>query len=317
MYGYENYKKVKDAIEERRVSAIREADARNTALRMESEEIREIDRELVGTGLLIFKTACAGGDIAPIRERNTELMKRRKRELCRLGYPEDYTEVKYSCPHCSDSGFVMDGARMCACFREALLKENIKSSGIGRLIEKQSFDNFSLEYYKGDEETLRRMERNLKMAKDFADNFAKHEENLLLIGKTGTGKTHLSTAIAKSVIESGYEVLYDSTQNIVAAFEADKFRSGYGSYEPQGDKYLECDLLILDDLGTEMVTQFTVSCLYNLLNTRMNKGLKTVISTNLSPDELQRKYEDRIYSRIVGCGSRILLFGGEDRRLSV
>ena len=317
MYGYENYKKVKEEIEARRLNAIREADARNTALRAESEEIREIDRELVGTGLLIFKTACTGGDITPIRERNTELMKRRKSELVRLGYPEDYTEAKYSCPICSDSGFVMDGGRMCSCFREALLKENIKSSGIGRLIEKQSFDNFSLEYYKNDEETYRRMERNLKIAKDFADNFAKHEDNLLLIGTTGTGKTHLSTAIAKSVIESGYEVLYDSTQNVVAAFEADKFRSGYGSYEPKGDKYLECDLLILDDLGTEMITQFTVSCLYNLLNTRMNKGLKTVISTNLSPDELQRKYEDRIYSRIVGCGSRILLFGGTDRRLSV
>lgn len=316
MYGYENYKKIKDEIERRRVAAISDAETRNLEVRAESEEIREIDRELVGTGLLIFKTACAGGDIAPIRARNEQLMKRRKDELKKLGYPEDYTEVKYTCEKCSDSGFVMNGARMCSCFREALLKENIKSSGIGRLIERQSFDNFSLEYYKNDADTLRRMERNLKIAKDFADNFSKHEDNLLLIGKTGTGKTHLSTAIAKSVIESGYEVLYDSTQNIVAAFETDKFRSGYGSYEPQGDKYLECDLLILDDLGTEMVTQFTVSCLYNLLNTRMNKGLKTVISTNLSPDELQRKYEDRIYSRIVGSGSKILLFGGEDRRLS-
>ena len=84
----------------------------------------------------------------------------------------------------------------------------------------------------------------------------------------------------------------------------------------RGDKYLECDLLILDDLGTEFVNQFTVSCLYNLLNTRLNKGLSTVISTNLSPEELSQKYEDRIYSRIVGAGSKILLFGGKDRRLS-
>ena len=316
MYGYENYKKIKDMIEERRTSAVRLAEARNAELRITSEVIREIDRELVGTGLLIFKTACAGGDIAPIKKRNLELMEKRKAELVRLGYPEDYTEVSYTCKACSDTGFIMDGTRMCSCFREALLKENIKSSGMGRLIERQSFDNFRLDYYKNDEELLHRMERNVEMAKDFADNFGEHEDNLLLIGKTGTGKTHLSTAIAKSVIESGYEVLYDSTQNVIAAFEADKFRSGYGSYEPQGTKYLECDLLILDDLGTEMVTQFTVSCLYNLLNTRMNKGLKTIISTNLAPDELQAKYDDRIYSRIVGSGSRILLFGGEDRRLS-
>lgn len=316
MYGYDNYKKVKDAIEARRLAAISEAEGRNDEVRAVSAEIREIDRELTGTGLLVFRAACRGEDITPIKERNQELMRRRKAALLALGYPEDYTEVKYSCPACSDSGFLAESGRMCACFREELLRENIKSSGIGRLIEKQSFDNFSLEYYKDNEDVLRRMERNLKIARDFAENFGEREENLLLIGKTGTGKTHLSTAIARKVIERGYEVLYDSTQNIVAAFEADKFRSGYGSYENQGDKYLECDLLILDDLGTEMVTQFTVSCLYNLLNTRMNKGLKTVISTNLSPAELQNKYEDRIYSRIVGSGSKILLFGGEDRRLS-
>ena len=315
MYGYDNYQKVKAEIEKKRLEAVARAEARNAELRAESDEIREIDRELVGTGLLLFKTACEGKDITPIKERNCELCERRRKALISLGYPEDYTEIKYSCPICSDSGYTENG-KMCSCFREALLKENIKSSGIGALIEKQSFDNFKLDIY-DDEDTKKRMERNYNAARDFAENFGKTEKNLLLIGKTGTGKTHLSTAIARTVIESGYEVLYDSAQNIVAAFEQDRFKSGYGAgYEPRGDKYLECDLLILDDLGTEFVNQFTVSCLYNLLNTRLNKGLATVISTNLSPEELSQKYEDRIYSRIVGAGSKILLFGGKDRRLS-
>jgi DNA replication protein DnaC len=137
---------------------------------------------------------------------------------------------------------------------------------------------------------------------------------LLLIGKTGTGKTHISTAIAREIISQGFDVVYDSAQNIVADFEADKFRSGYGT-EPKSEKYLECDLLIIDDLGTEFSSQFTVSCLYNLINTRANRAMATIISTNLSAEELARKYEDRIYSRLVGVGTRVLVFEGRDRRI--
>lgn len=314
MYGYNNFQKIKGEIEKKRLDAIASADGRNLEVRALSEEIREIDRELVGTGLLIFKTACEGKDITPIKERNRELMARRRAALRSLGYPEDYTEVKYSCPVCSDSGYTLEG-RMCACFREALLKENVKSSGIGTLIEKQSFDNFDLSIY--DENVKVTMKQNLEAARSFAESFGKNPGTILMIGKTGSGKTHLSTSIAKYAIESGYEVLYDSAQNIVAAFEADRFKSGYGQgYEPKGDKYLECDLLILDDLGTEFVNQFTISCIYNLINTRQNKGLSTVISTNLSPKELSQKYEDRICSRLLGAETRILLFAGKDHRIA-
>ena len=188
---------------------------------------------------------------------------------------------------------------------------------MGRLIEEQSFDNFDLSAYSFNPETYSKMSYVLSKAKDFAYNFGKQHkgQNLLFMGKTGTGKTHISTSIAKVLIENGYYVLYDTAQNIVSAFENDKFKSGFGPYEPVSDKYLECDLLIIDDLGTEFVNQFTVSCLYNLFNTRRNRGLSTIVSTNLAPKELATKYEDRIYSRIVGSDYTVLFFEGKDFRL--
>ena len=315
MYSYENYDLVKAEIENRRQKAISLADMRNLELRSKSAEIAEIDKELSGTGLLIFKTACSGGDIIPIKNRNEELNKKRREIIKSLGYPEDYTDVQYFCRKCSDTGFI-GGSKMCSCMRELLVIKNIAASGMGKLIEKQSFDNFSLELYKSDPELYERMKYNVDTARKFAENFSNEGGNLLLVGGTGTGKTHLSSAIAREVITRGFDVLYDSTQNIIGEFEADKFKSGYGPYEPKSTKYMECDLLILDDLGTEFTNQFTVSCLYNLLNTRLNRGLSTIISTNLGAEELASRYEDRIYSRIIGRDSTILFFGGSDQRLA-
>ena len=313
MYTRENYVNAKAEIEQRRLDAISTAEERNRELGLKSEEIRKIDAELSGTGLLLFRTACMGGDIEAVRARNTELMTQRRAILVKLGYPEDYTEVHYTCPACSDTGFV--GTKMCTCLKQLLITKNIQSSGMGKLIDKQSFDNFSLDVYKNNPENLARMERNLKFARSFADNFARHHDNLLLIGTTGTGKTHISTAIAKTVISQGFDVLYDSVQNIVNDFEKDKFKSGYNSSDSASEKYLECDLLIIDDLGAEFITQFSVSALYNLINTRQNKGLSTIISTNLSASELAGKYEGRIYSRIIGADYTVLRFEGDDRRI--
>ena len=314
MYSHSNYQKAKEIIESRRTSAVALADSRNEELRRISPEIREIDAELTGTGLLLFKTACSGGDIEPIKRRNLELVAKRRATLVTLGYPEDYTDVKYVCAKCSDTGAV--GTKTCSCLKELLVKMNIEASGMGKLIDKQSFDNFDLEWYKTNDEDYRRMAYNLKTARAFAESFGSQgASNLLFVGNTGTGKTHLSTAIAKEVISRGYDVLYDTAQNVVAAFETDRFRSGYGEKESVSDKYLECDLLILDDLGTEFSNQFTVSCLYNLINTRENRGLSTIISTNLSAEELAGRYDGRIYSRIVGCDYKVLCFHGRDHRV--
>lgn len=314
MYTYDNFQKVKEELESNRRRARAEAEERSASLAEKSPEIAAIDEELRGTGMLIFKTACSGGDIEPIKQRNVELNKRRREIMLSLGYPEDYTEPKYSCPVCSDVGFI-DGVKICSCFRNRLFMLNVASSGMGNLITKQSFDNFDLEWYRGDEEVYNRMAQTLKSAKKYVEDFPLARGNLLLLGDTGTGKTHISTSIAREIISRGYSVLYDSTENIISDFEADKFKSGYGPHEPKSDKYMECDLLIIDDLGTEFPSQFSTVALLNLINTRQNKGLATIISTNLSAEDLATRYDGRIYSRIVGSDYQILAFVGRNRRL--
>ncbi|MBR3806003.1 MAG: ATP-binding protein [Clostridia bacterium] len=314
MYNYEKYTAVKAEIEHRRLAAEAEADSRSADLRAKSAEIAEIDRELSGTGMKLFKAALAGEDLIPLKERNQELNKKRREIIVSLGYPEDYTDVHYTCPICRDTGYV-GGSKVCSCLKEELIKATIASSGIGNLIEKQSFDNFELGIYEKDERIYKRMKNNLEVAKRFVENFRTEPGNLLFVGKTGTGKTHLSTAIAREIIKSGFDVIYDTTQNIMSDFETDRFKNAYSQAEPLAEKYLKCDLLIMDDLGTEFATPFTVSCIYNLINTRQNRGLSTIISTNLDQQELLSRYEDRIYSRLIGSDYRVLCFVGPDRRL--
>ena len=309
------FERAKAEITNRRESARAEADGRAEILRSESEEIAKIDAELSTTGLQLMKAACYGGDISEVRERNKALQARRREIILSLGYPADYDQVHYTCEKCSDSGYI-DGVKMCSCLRELIIKGRIEESAMGRLIEKQSFDNFELGVYAYDPKVQERMKMILAMAKNYTRDFKEKRENLLLIGKTGTGKTHISTAIARELIHKGYDVIYDSAQNIISDFEADRFRSNYGREENRSDKYLSCTLLIIDDLGTEFQNAFTVSTLYNLLNARQNSDLPTVISTNLSPEELRAKYEDRIFSRIMGRGTKVLPFDGKDIRVT-
>ena len=197
--------------------------------------------------------------------------------------------------------------------KRELTLEGFRASGIGRLIEKQSFENFSLDYYRSSDKDYALMEQTLEAAKEFAETVPPQYGNLLMMGGTGLGKTHLSTAIARRVIERGYEVRYESAQNVIAAYEHDRFRNGRDGEDERSAIYLDAELLILDDLGTELVNSFSVSAIYHLLNTRINREKPTIISTNLMQEELQAKYSDRIFSRLLG-EYRILLFKGTNVR---
>ncbi len=315
MYTREVFASVKEELERRRTAAESAAEERRLSLYQKSARIKEIDDELSGTGILIFKAAVAGRGIDKIKARNESLMGERCKLLATLGLPDGYTDPDYSCCICSDTGYREDGF-MCDCMRELIKCESIKASGIGKLIDKQSFDNFDLSWYEGDASGAN-MHENFAKLKSFADGFCQGlGKTFFMIGTTGTGKTHLSTAVAKTLIEKGYSVCYDSIQNIISDFEADKFKSGYGAYQPKSDKYLSADLLIIDDLGTELVTtQFSLACIYNIINTRQNKGMSTIVSTNLKAREFSSKYEARITSRLMGEDADVLLFGGPDHRI--
>jgi DNA replication protein DnaC len=158
------------------------------------------------------------------------------------------------------------------------------------------------------------MRRNLEFLKSYAEDFnEKTSQSILMMGGTGLGKTHLSSAVARRIIEKGKDVFYTGAIDLFSAFEVQRFKSYSNEPNELIERYFECDLLIIDDLGTEMINQFSVSTLYNLLNDRLSRRKPTIVSTNLTTDEIQKKYTDRITSRMLG-EYKVLFFAGTDVR---
>ena len=316
--GYNNsvYKKIYDEYSKKYLIAREKADARTRELRMQIPELLKIDRELSMAGLEIFSASVSGGDykakIAEIKEKNMALQKKRAELLVANGYPADYSDVKYDCEKCGDTGFIEN--TMCSCMREALTLAGIENSGFSSLIREQSFENFSLDYYSKNIQQSEIMKRNRDYLVNYADTFnPKTSQSILMMGGTGLGKTHLSSSLARRVIEKGNDVFYTGAIDLFSQFEIDRFKSYSNEPNELIERYFECDLLIIDDLGTEMINQFSVSTLYNLLNDRLSRKKPTIISTNLSKDDIQKKYTDRITSRMLG-EYQVLFFVGTDVR---
>ncbi|MBQ8397020.1 MAG: ATP-binding protein [Clostridia bacterium] len=317
-YNRENFRRIKEEYETKYLRARAEADRRRAEVAARLPEVAEIDRAMRDTGVELLRTAVGGGPgaverLAELREQNETLQASRRDLLVANGYPADYTEVHYACERCGDTGYV--DTKMCDCMRRALILAGFESSGLGQLIETQTFENFSLDYYRQKPEHYATMQRNYDTLYRFAHDFrAGQGRNLALFGGTGLGKTHLSSAVARVVIERGYDVCYVTAVGMMADYEYDRFKSGRDEGVTASlDRYADCDLLIVDDLGTEITNQFTVSVLYNLINTRLNRGLSTIISTNLTQKELRERYWDRITSRILG-EYQPLVFVGVDVR---
>ncbi len=318
-YNKENYARIRQEFQGKNLRAKEAAEARCAELHKNNPELEKIDKLLSATGMNILCEAAKGSEgldkrIERLKLENQELLAAREAYLASIGYPADYTSVKYDCTTCSDTGFT--GTKMCECMRRELIAAGYESAGLSKLIKTQSFDTFSLDYYKDTPGAAQNMGNVVELCKNYANNFDSSKgECLLLAGKAGLGKTHLSTAIAKVIIERGFDVVYETAQNILADFEYERFTRTYSDTSaPRTDKYFECDLLIIDDLGTEVANQFTVACLYNIINTRLNAGKAMLINTNLSQKEITDRYGERINSRLFGefMGLR---FAGKDIRL--
>ena len=328
-YNQENYRRIRREYEGKYLRAREDADRRRAEVERALPALKQVNAQLSATGLELMRVSMAYADdaaareasVAALRQKNEELQALKGKILTDAGYGADYTALRYECERCSDTGYLDDG-KMCACMREKLILAGYESSGLGMLLREQRFDNYSLDYFKTDERTWRSMNHAYYTLKEYAEQFRMgsgepSSGSLLLMGGTGLGKTHLSTAVAKTVLDAGYDVLYTTAVMLVGDFEMARFgnsgAAGDMGITADTSRYFDCDLLIIDDLGTEVANQFTTSCLYNIINTRLAMRRPTIISTNLLQDELRRRYWDRITSRLFG-EYKILLFLGTDVR---
>jgi len=261
--------------------------------------LAEIDRQLSSVGAQLAIAALSGG------EKSIEDMKKVSQTLsaekAQLLKKAQVPEIDYNCALCSDTGYV--SGKICDCVKREAAKVMADELSKEMPLSDCRFENFDLKYYsdKSDEDgqnPRRRITSILKLCKEYVINFnPETSENLLFMGSAGLGKTHLTLAIVSSVIEKGYLPIYGSAENLFACVEAEKFAGeGRGSYEAM----LNCDLLVIDDLGAEMATQFTKSVLYNLVNTRILSRKPTIINTNLTMKQIEERYTPRISSRLIG-----------------
>lgn len=272
---------------------------------------------------------CIKLSLAAIKEKdnNEHILKSLKDEIINLrarkyellvsfGYPQDYLEIHYSCPHCKDTGYI--GINKCSCYTKKLIQLHYIHSDLRDMLKKNNFDNFNMELFPskkvGDEQKSpqKNMQNILKNSFDFIKNFSSSSENLLFYGNSGTGKTFLSHCIAKELLDKGYMIVYRTAESLIQDLRKIKLEHDLDLE----DVLVNCDLLIIDDLGTEQISVFSKAEFFNLLNRKLLKNKKMIISTNYTLEELSKNYSERITSRLFG-NFTLYKFFGEDIRVKM
>lgn len=322
-YSKDVYQEAREELRLRRGRAETARNKRHDELLLQCPDLGKIEHAMAETGMEVSRAILQGGNVKAavdnIAKKNLNYQKQRDLLIEKMGYSKNYLEPPYTCPICKDEGFVQ--GRICSCHQKLLRDIACRNLSTVSPLKISSFDSFNLSYYPSTPEPetgispRQRMEEIYRYCLNYADNFSETSPSLFLYGATGLGKTHLSLAIAGRAIDRGHGVVYGSAQNILNKLQNEYFGR---SDEPRGttEQLLQdCDLLILDDLGSEFPSSFTVSAVYNIVNSRLLTGKPVIISTNLSLRELEEKYSQRITSRIIGNYVSLRFFGRDIRQL--
>lgn len=323
--GYSNsvYKAASDILHERRLNAEKAAERRKEEVYERFPRVKELEKQISMGGIKTARAVLAGGDVkkavSKLRDQDLAMQAEVKRILTDNGYPANYFEPKYFCKKCEDKGYYdINGKTVrCSCMKSALVTCACAELNRYAPLSLSTFESFDLEYYdksinpKVKTSPYEHMSKVFRLCQNYADNFSKNSESILMSGETGLGKTHLSLAIANEVIKKGYGVVYASAPPIISKLEKEYFSSDKD--DSLFSMLADCDLLIIDDLGTEFYSQFAVSQFYNLFNSRMLSNKPIIINTNLTITELKEKYTDRFVSRICGNACQLDFLGRDIR----
>ena len=303
-------------LRKRRQAALETADKRRAKFVSEHPELEEIEQEMSKIGLSALKAIDSCEDpkafIEGLKKKSLGFQQARDKLFEDNGYDKDYLEPPFYCKKCQDTGYV--GGTVCECYTDLLNKLSYSELAGKTALKISSFDDFNADIYTSSE-AKEQMRDILNYCKKYAEKFSLNSKSIYMYGETGLGKTHLSLAIAGEVIRKGYNVVYGSAHNFFNALEREHFGR---SEDPDGtteDRLLGCDLLIIDDLGAEFVTAFSIAQLYNIVDTRLAKGLPTIINSNLSLDDLDSKYNNRITSRLMCSYFQLPCIGDDVRQI--
>lgn len=290
-----------------------EAERRHADVYERIPNYRELEETVASLSVAQGKKLLSGDEnaLVELRKNLTELKSRKKQLLLDAGFPEDYLDPVFSCPDCQDTGYI--NREKCHCFRQAEISLLYEQSGIQDLLNQNNFSLLSYDYYTG--EALILFQNAVKTCQRFIKNFNSDYHNLFFYGTVGTGKSFLSCCVAKELMDRGHSVIYFGATGLFdllsgVAFHTQNRDERQNAYS---DLY-QCDLLIIDDLGTELTNQFTSSQLFSLLNERHLGKKSTLISTNFTLAQLRDRYSDRIFSRITS-NFEVCRLAGEDIRM--